>query len=53
MSALEEVIDFYDRGGNPNPRLDENMVPLHLSTDEKRTLIAFMRALSGSVRDGL
>jgi cytochrome c peroxidase len=51
-TTLEEVVDFYDRGGNANPRLDENMAPLHLSTEEKRALIAFLRALSGSVRDG-
>ena len=53
IATLEEVIEFYDRGGNPNPSLDENIVPLHLSRDEKRALLEFLRALSGSVRDGL
>jgi cytochrome c peroxidase len=52
IATIEEVIEFYDRGGNPNPFLDENIVPLHLSTAEKQALAAFLRALSGSVRDG-
>lgn len=53
VATLEEVIEYYDRGGNTNPYLDENIVPLHLSADEKRALLAFLRALSGTVRDGL
>ena len=52
IATLEEVIEFYDRGGNPNPNLDENIVPLHLSKANKEALLAFLRALSGSVRDG-
>ena len=52
IATIEEVIEFYDRGGNPNPFLDENIVPLHLSAAEKQALAAFLRALSGSVRDG-
>jgi cytochrome c peroxidase len=51
IDTIEAVIDFYDRGGNPNPYLDENIVPLHLSTFEKRALAAFLRSLSGTVRD--
>ena len=52
IATLEEVIDFYDRGGNANPNLDENLVPLHLSKADKQALLAFLRALSGSIRDG-
>lgn len=52
LKTLEEVIEFYDRGGNPNSNLDENIVPLHLSKADKDALLAFLRALSGSVRDG-
>ena len=52
MATLEEVIEFYDRGGNANRNLDENMVPLHLSKADKEALLAFLRALSGLVRDG-
>ncbi len=53
IATLEEVIEYYDRGGNANPHLDGNIVPLHLSAEEKRALLAFLRALSGTVRDGL
>jgi len=53
IATLEEVIEYYDRGGNQNPYLDENIVPLHLAADEKRALAAFLRALSGTVRDGM
>jgi cytochrome c peroxidase len=53
IATLEEVIEYYDRGGNRNPHIDENVVPLHLSGEEKRALLAFLRALSGTVRDGM
>ena len=53
IATLEEVIEFYDRGGKANPYLDENIVPLRLSRSEKSALLAFLRALSGSVREGL
>jgi hypothetical protein len=47
------VIDYYDHGGNNNPYLDENIVPLHLSPAEKKALLAFLRTgLSGSIVDG-
>jgi len=54
LATLEDVIEFYDRGGNPNPYLDENIVPLHLSDSEKKALLAFLKAgLTGSVVEGL
>jgi len=53
LLTLEEVIDYYDRGGNQNPYLDENIVPLHLSQEEKKALLEFLRSgLAGSMRDG-
>lgn len=53
LLTLEDVIDFYDRGGNQNPYLDENIVPLHLSPAEKKALLAFLRTgLSGSIVEG-
>ena len=36
METLEEVIELYDRGGNPNPNLDSRIAPLRLSPDEKK-----------------
>jgi cytochrome c peroxidase len=53
LATLEDVIDFYDRGGNKNPYLDENIVPLHLSEAEKNALLAFLRTgLAGHMMDG-
>lgn len=47
MSSLEQVVDYYDRGGNPNPTLNPLIRPLHLSAEEKKALLEFLRALSG------
>jgi cytochrome c peroxidase len=47
-TTLEEVIAFYDKGGNPNPYLDANMQPLKLTDQEKADLVAFMKALDGT-----
>jgi cytochrome c peroxidase len=53
LARLEDVIDFYDRGGNANPYLDENIVPLHLSAEEKKALLAFLKSgLTGTVHEG-
>lgn len=54
LATLEDVVDFYDRGGNKNPYLDENIVPLGLSEVEKKALLAFLRtALAGDMLDGI
>ena len=45
LATLEDVVDFYNRGGGGGPRLDRNIVPLHLDADERRALVAFLRAL--------
>ncbi len=47
QSTLEELVDFYDRGGSDNLYLDEKMLPLGLSAEEKKALIAFLRTLEG------
>ena len=52
FSTLEDVVDFYDRGGNPNPQLDPILRPLNLSADERKALVAFLRSLSGEIREG-
>jgi cytochrome c peroxidase len=49
LPTLDEVVDFYDRGGNGNPSLDAELRPLALTASEKRSLVAFLRALSGTV----
>lgn len=45
LRTLEEVVDFYDRGGQPNPHLDPALRPLSLASDEKSALIEFLRSL--------
>ena len=53
LATLEDVIEFYDRGGNANPYLDPGLRRLNLTDEEKEALLAFLRALSGEVREGL
>jgi cytochrome c peroxidase len=48
LATLNDVVDFYDRGGRPNPNLDPEIRPLKLTADEKRALVSFLGALSGS-----
>lgn len=47
LATLEEVIDYYDKGGNPNRNLNPLMEPLHLKPEEKKALLNFLKALSG------
>ena len=43
FATLEEVINFYDKGGTPNPWLDEEIFPLKLTDQEKADLATFLR----------
>jgi cytochrome c peroxidase len=49
LATLEEVVEYYDRGGNANPHLDSQIVRLGLSVEEKRSLVAFLKTLSGKI----
>ncbi len=51
LGTLEEVVEFYDRGGNPNPYIDRRLKTLHLSDQEKGVLVWFLRSLSGRITD--
>jgi cytochrome c peroxidase len=53
LKTLQDVVDFYSDGGHRNPSQDPRMRPLHLADAEKRQLVAFLNALTGSVSDGL
>ena len=53
LATLEEVIEFYDRGGKANPYLDEDIRPLNLTEEEKAALVVFLRSLSGTVQEGV
>jgi cytochrome c peroxidase len=45
--TLLSVVEFYDKGGEPNPYLDGGVTPLKLTPAEKHDLVAFMEALTG------
>lgn len=53
LATLEDVVEFYANGGVRNPNQDRRMRPLRFSADEKRQLVAFMKALNGRVTEGL
>jgi cytochrome c peroxidase len=46
MSSLEEVIAFYNRGGEPHDNRDARIQPLHLSNQEQADLVAFLISLT-------
>jgi cytochrome c peroxidase len=46
-ATLEEVVEHYDRGGDVKKDLSANIMPLHLSSQEKEDLVAFMKSLTG------
>lgn len=47
LRNLEEVVEFYDRGGIENPDLDPLLRPLGLSVEEKSALVALLKTLTG------
>ena len=49
MRTLREVIDFYNRGGFPNPWLSPDKVPLNLTAEEREDLVTFLESLTGEV----
>jgi cytochrome c peroxidase len=49
VRTLIDVVEFYNRGGVKNPTLDIFVMPLELTDDESRDLVAFLEALTGSL----
>lgn len=43
----EEVIDYFDRGGQSNPWISPEIKPLGLTAPGKKDLAAFLLALNG------
>jgi len=43
MKSLEDVIEFYSKGGIANPQLDEEIFPLKLSDQDKADLVTFLK----------
>jgi cytochrome c peroxidase len=48
LATLEDVIEYYDRGGNRNPGIDPEIHALHLFPGEKQNLVAFLGCLNGA-----
>jgi cytochrome c peroxidase len=46
-ATLQDVVKFYDKGGEPNPYLDGGIVPLKLTEQEIKDVVAFMESLTG------
>jgi len=42
QKTLEEVVQWYAKGGHPNPQLSEKVKKLELSDQDKKDLVAFM-----------
>ncbi len=53
LATLEEVVEFYDQGGIDHPLKDPLLKPLGLTAEEKRALVAFLKALTGDNADRL
>ena len=49
VRSLADVVEFYDAGGVRNPTLDIFVMPLELTDDEQKDLVAFLEALTGSL----
>ena len=43
LATLEEVVEYYDKGGTGNEFLDEELFPLKLNVDQKAALVAFLK----------
>lgn len=48
LATLEEVVQFYNRGGAANENLSALIKPLNLSETEMAELVAFLKALTGA-----
>lgn len=49
LKTLEEVVEWYDKGGHPNPDLDPKIKKLNLSQQEKQDLVEFMKACESAL----
>lgn len=53
LQTLEQVVDFYAGGGNSNPYLDREIHMIHLTGQERRDLVEFLKSLTGELPPGL
>jgi cytochrome c peroxidase len=43
QATLEEVVDWYVKGGHPNPYLSDKIKKLDLNDQERQDVVAFMK----------
>jgi cytochrome c peroxidase len=49
QKTLMEVVEWYAKGGHPNPYLSEKIKKLDLTQQDKEDLVAFMESLTGEL----
>jgi len=47
QKSLEEVVEWYAKGGHPNPHLSDKIKKLDLTDQDKKDLVEFMKACTG------
>ena len=47
FATLEQVMDFYVRGGVQNPFMDKLIIKMDLKKQEQKDIVAFLKALNG------
>jgi cytochrome c peroxidase len=47
QKTLEEVVEWYAKGGHPNPYLSDKIKKLDLTAQDKTDLVEFMKELTG------
>lgn len=47
FKTLEEVVNFYNQGGVKNPHMDNTIIPLELTDQEKQDVVAMLKSLNG------
>ena len=47
QKTLEEVVEWYAKGGHPNPTLSDKIKKLDLTAQDKKDLVEFMKSLTG------
>jgi cytochrome c peroxidase len=47
LRTLSDVLDFYARGGLPNPHVDDRLLKFYLDEETKSNLLAFLESLNG------
>jgi cytochrome c peroxidase len=49
FKTLDDVVDFYNKGGGPSANKSPKILPLNLTDAEKKDLVAFLMSLTGDL----